>query len=86
MAEQKLKKLSKSVPTPASFEIIPVRGLSGNPYEQNSSNVYAAAEDNDKWLWACDQGCFDNTPYDSTTKSGAKQAAQNHLDRVHKNK
>lgn len=30
------------------------------------------------WLWACQHGCYDSTPYDKTSYSEAQRLANNH--------
>lgn len=30
------------------------------------------------WLWACQHGCYDDTPYDKTSYHEAKRLANNH--------
>ena len=63
----KLKKLSKSEKAPAAFEILP----------------YARKDGLTVWLWACDQGCYDDTPYDRTDPVDAERTAQRHVSRGH---
>lgn len=58
----KLKKLSKSTPTPPEYEIEPFDHKDG-------SRV---------WLWACSHGCYDATPYDKTSRAEAEKLAIAH--------
>jgi len=30
------------------------------------------------WLWACQHGCYDTTPYDKTSESEANKLAEEH--------
>ena len=53
----KLKKLSKSEKAPAAFEVLP----------------YTRQDGLTVWLWACDQGCYDNTPYDRSDPVDAER-------------
>ena len=63
----KLKKLSKSEKAPAAFEVLP----------------YTRKDGLTVWLWACDQGCYDDTPYDRTDPIDAERVAQRHVSRGH---
>lgn len=35
------------------------------------------------WLWACDQGCYDGTPYDKASRKEAERLAQRHISLPH---
>lgn len=63
----KLKKLSKSEPTQPGFEVFPHDRRDGARI----------------WLWACDQGCYDDTPYDRASRTDAERTAQRHTSKPH---
>lgn len=59
----RLKKLSKSsTPTTPEFEVLPHDRPDGTRL----------------WLWACEQGCYDGTAYDKTSRDEALKLAQRH--------
>lgn len=63
----KLKKLSKSEKAPAAFEVLPCTRKDGTTV----------------WLWACDNGCYDDTPYNRADPVDAERTAQRHIAKGH---
>lgn len=61
----KLKKLSKS--NEPSYHDVEV-------FQSSVSKSKSVPE----WLWACQHGCYDDTPYNKTNKSEAEKLANKH--------
>ena len=63
-----LKKLSKSDPAPTpSYEVL----------------AYLRKDGTTAWLWACEQGCYDDSVYDKTSREDTERVANRHVATVH---
>lgn len=62
-----LMKMSKSTPAPPSYEVL----------------AYHRKDGTTSWLWACEQGCYDDAPYDKTSREDTERAASRHVATTH---